>query len=533
MPVQNTTGSANVVKLSADALDWALTHVETFGDTDIFPPAFEFEAIRNGWTDVRAFLERQDLLNWAIQPYRRCLSPKHRFGFRISTQLDPLDTLIFTALVFELGEDIESARIPPDARIVHSSRFMPSKAGAFFNSDFTYETFRARSLEHADRCSHVVTADIADFFPRVYSHPLENALKACTTHQLHVRALIRLLKQWNSGSSYGIPVGPAASRLLAELVISDVDNALLSEGCTFCRYVDDYRIFCDRDRTAYEALAVLAKTLFDNHGLTLQQHKTAIVDASQFVSLNQWTERDEERGSLTQRFEQILKGIGINSWYEPIEYDDLKQEIQEQIDALNLSQLLNDQITAEHELDIQIVRFVLRRLGQLGSAEAVDIVLEENAIVRLYPVFKDVLEYLSAVRKLNADRRKEIGEQILNLIDDSIVGHLEYHRCWILNTFSKDNQWDNESSFAGILQAYPDSFTKREVISALGRAHQVHWFKTAKRDFQQFGPWEKRAFIAAASCLPGDEGEFWYKSIKQQLTELERVIVEWALANPY
>ncbi len=76
---------------------------------------------------------------------------------------------------------------------------------------------------------YVVIADIADFFPRIYSHPLENALTECTNKNNHVLKIKRMLSDWNFSVSYGIPVGQSATRLLAEIVLDDVDRALISE----------------------------------------------------------------------------------------------------------------------------------------------------------------------------------------------------------------------------------------------------------------------------------------------------------------
>ena len=98
-----------MLRLNVTSLDWALAHVNALGDTDIFPRAFEFEAIThcwNGW--LRQWLSEQDIHTWAPRPYRRCLSPKHRYSFRVSTQLDPLDALVFAALVRDLGEDLRT-----------------------------------------------------------------------------------------------------------------------------------------------------------------------------------------------------------------------------------------------------------------------------------------------------------------------------------------------------------------------------------------------------------------------------------------
>ena len=92
-----------MLKLSPDSLDWALQHALSKGDTDIFPRAFEFQAIDSNWDEVRDCLANQDILSWTSRPLRQCLSPKRRYGFRIATQLDPLDFLIFSALVYEIS----------------------------------------------------------------------------------------------------------------------------------------------------------------------------------------------------------------------------------------------------------------------------------------------------------------------------------------------------------------------------------------------------------------------------------------------
>ena len=522
------------VKLSSDSLDWALKHIEKYGDTDIFPVPFEYEAIRYDWeNNLKRMLSEIDLYNYKIRPYRRCLSPKHRFGFRVSTQLDPFDTLIYLSLLYELGNDIEAARVPVGDLVVHSYRFLPDSSGRMFNSTIGYDSFIKRSAElgYSGNYKWVVVADIADFFPRIYHHPLENALKACTSKYEHANVTYKLINKWNHSISYGIPVGQTASRLLAELTISDVDQTLLSEGVTYCRFSDDFRLFCDTKKRAYELLALLANTLFENHGLTLQQNKTKILPINEFCDAYLRTDRLVEHESLSYRFSEILRKIGIDDWYEEIEYDELASEVQEEIDKLNLKGILDEQITQGDQLDLGITRFVLRRLGQINDKSALKLVLSNIEV--LYPVFKDAISYIFEIRRLGSDTRHKIGSYLIKLMQDSIVGHLEYHRSWILNIFAHDKEWDNEKQFPVLYNSSNDSFSRRELISAMGRAGHGHWFKRKKRDIGSFDPWEKRAFLAAASCLPGDEAVHWYNSIKPGLDELEKTVIKWAKDNPY
>ncbi len=39
-------------QLQPESLDWAFTHTQRFGDTDIFPVPFEYEAIKHSWSGL-------------------------------------------------------------------------------------------------------------------------------------------------------------------------------------------------------------------------------------------------------------------------------------------------------------------------------------------------------------------------------------------------------------------------------------------------------------------------------------------------
>ena len=149
------------------SLDWALNHALTLGDTDIFPDIFEFHAIHHDWDRIKKSIQKVDASEWKVRPFRKCLVPKHRFGFRVSTQLDPLDFLVFTAIIKDVGTKLESTRIPSIDNVVHSYRFSPNKDGRIYSDLYTYRTFQKASYDNCEKygSSHIVVADIADFFP--------------------------------------------------------------------------------------------------------------------------------------------------------------------------------------------------------------------------------------------------------------------------------------------------------------------------------------------------------------------------------
>lgn len=87
-----------------------------------------------------------------------------------------------------------------------------------------------------------------------------------------------------SRQSYGIPVGSSASRIIAEAILTDVDDALVHEEVAFTRYVDDYRIFIRPDQNPYRIIAFLSEQLAKNEGLSLNAQKTRLLTAKEFLA---------------------------------------------------------------------------------------------------------------------------------------------------------------------------------------------------------------------------------------------------------
>jgi hypothetical protein len=516
------------------ALDWALQHALTYGDTDIFPDVFEFEAIADSWNAVKSRVKDTDVLNWKVRPFRRCLVPKHRFGFRISTQLDPLDFLIFTALLREIGEKLEAQRIPLPDNIVHSYRFSPESDGRMFSDKYTYRTFQQASHEACNslRPSHVVIADIADFFPRLYTHRIDNAVStALGIGHMHAAAIKNLIGHWAGAYSYGIPVGSAASRLIAEVTISDIDQLLLSEGMNYVRYSDDFRVFCSSEAEAYKNLTLIARSLMESHGLTPQQNKTKIIPVEIFRKNYLKENERRELETLSERFYELLKQIGVEDTYSEIDYDALPEEYQQAIDQLNLEGILEEQID-EEEPDLSLLKFLLRRLGQLGDTHAIDLIFDN--FEKFVPVVRETIEYFLNLNGLQVERKTELGKRILQIYKDesSTASHLEYSRMYMLLPFALDREWNSDDQYVKLYNDAFDEFAIRELLLAMGRSKKDFWFRTRKQSLNQMTPWLRRAFIYGASCLPAEEYKHWIRGIDSQLDDLERAVATWAKKHP-
>jgi len=522
-----------MIRLRQDTLDWALEHSLRHGDTDIFPLSFEFRAIQQDWGTVRTYLSEQNLLVWQTRPLRECLAPKGPHAFRNVTQLDPLDFLLFCGLVYEIGADLEMRRVPPETSIVFSHRFAPTQDGRMFDPNVGHRQFLNECSRRLTQpgVSYVAVADIADFYPRIYHHPLQNALAAATVHAAHVGAIMRLLGGWTGRVSYGVPIGSDPARLLAELTISDVDDALMSDGMQFVRFSDDYRFFAQTHSEAYRNIAYLANYLYYNHGLTLQPQKTEIMPVDEFRQRFLRTLEERELENVRNQFERFAEELGLDTWYEPIEYDDLTDEQQKFVDSLNLVEMFRQELDGARGPDFAVVRFALRRMAQLGSADLVDDVFAHMNV--LHPIFPDIIRYLARIRGLQGNDRAEIGAQILNLVEDSIVSELEYNRMWALQLFAQSREWYNIDRLFRLIGATPGMLTRRKIILAMGRSRQVHWFQLRRRHLFEESPWPRRALLAAASCMPADAYTHWCRSIEARLDPLERAVICWARQNPF
>jgi len=244
-----------------------------FGDTDIFPVPFEIEAVNHSWQPLQKKLMSLDLATYRIGAIRRTLVPKPNAGFRVATQLDPLDSLVYTALIYEAAEAIEQSRVSLSQRVACSYRIKLDAGGSFFRSDNGWSDFQQRSSELANsgNFTHVLFADVSDFYNQIYHHRLENALADANLSDERRRNVIKFISQLTAAQSRGIPVGPYASILLAEACLNDVDVFLLRKGYTHVRYVDDFRIFCPTERNALTVLHDLSEYLYTSQRLSLER----------------------------------------------------------------------------------------------------------------------------------------------------------------------------------------------------------------------------------------------------------------------
>ncbi|XGV99574.1 MAG: hypothetical protein ACAF41_11625 [Leptolyngbya sp. BL-A-14] len=187
----------------------------------------------------------------------------------------------------------------------------------------------------------------------------------------------------------------------------------------------------------------------------------------------------------------------------------------------------------EEEPDLSLLKFLLRRLGQLSDTAVLDSIFDNFS--KFVPVIRETIEYLLRLDTLSPADKSLLGKDLIRFYKDetSTASHLEYSRMYLLRPFALDIEWNSKDQYVKLYNdALDDDFSKREILLAMGRSKKDFWFRSRKLSLNQMTPWIRRAFIYAASCLPSDEYKHWIRGVDGNLDDVERAVASWAKKNP-
>ena len=486
--------------VAIEALSWALDHILLYGDTDIFPRGFEYDAIANSREDTLASLRKLELNYSTQQSHFELAVPKDR-GFRVAHQLDPLDAILYTARVYEMGHTIEGGRMGMNSAC--SYRFEPTPEGKFYSASSGWETYKQRSWELARTSSHVLYVDIADFYGQIFHSRLRASLERCGIDSIRSRTMEKFLGHI-SPTGQGIPVGPSASHLLAEAFLNDLDSYLRTLDLPFVRYVDDVRIFASKERLT-RILADLTTILAVRHGLTMQSGKTEIARTDVFVkryitAAGPLDEVDASLDGLEDAF--VLDDMGYDQGEEIDEHlaGDLDED--DFLLARNLRTVLRDDRVGSREL-----RGLLRRTRRLWMAPRFFEAIYDD-IPLLIPVIDEVCRIIRRVpAEVGADN--SLGHRLASAVSGSDFSSIGFVGLWVSHLFAERPDimpFDDALRFA---QSYEDNLGIRPQ-ALLARANaEESWVTDRMTDLRGLGPWDRRAVLWATSVVPESDRFAW------------------------
>ena len=142
----------------------------------------------------------------------------------------------------------------------------------------------ARSLSRASS-HYILKTDIDNFYPSIYTHAIPWALHGKlvakqnrSKPRYYGNVLDQIIRNSQDQQTLGIHIGPDCSLVVAEIILSAVDIALLATGLeNGFRYLDDYEFGFGTYSQAQQALADLQGEL-SKYELHLNPRKTHLVE---------------------------------------------------------------------------------------------------------------------------------------------------------------------------------------------------------------------------------------------------------------
>jgi hypothetical protein len=520
--------------LTTQELDAAFAAISHHGYSTMLPEPAEWRVVKDNWTVIRESIVKLDLDNYEPFAAMRVFAPKSRANIRVTHLLHPQDLIIYTALVLIVSQDIESNRISTKSKRVFSYRISPTSDPGLYHSRGSFEAYLGKLSDKADKGSvkFVALADIADFYPRIYQHRLENVIESIAKNPRTTevaRVLVRkLIANLMGRNSYGIPVGPYASRLLGEAILIDVDANLQSQGIDFVRWVDDYNIFCKNEYEAQSVIFSLAEWLFSNHGLTLQSAKSKILPVARFKS----EILIQPEGQLTDRdtVVQVLREFRIG--YEGDVDDEEPNEVEiastlAALQAIDLRGMLQASLADTALVDYEAVTFALVKLPRIPGVsvdlkhDILDLVIENAEL--LYPVAEYIAKYVLSFTDLTPREQRNIAAKLLKPLKSKHNPPPPYYAMWILHIFSTSTSWNHVADIIDLYRNSRSEIVKRQAALAIHVSGNRAEALVIKDDYVAASPMLKSAILFASTKLGIDERKHW-KLSKSVTGVIEKLI---------
>jgi hypothetical protein len=505
------------------AIELALNNVQKEGLTDIFPTPFEVSLLKNNF--FRTFLASQTktriasngLSGLKVHPISHVLFPKKdAYDFRRAALIQPIDTIVYLALVLMYADVIEKCRIKKANKVVFSYRFKP-KDGYLFDPKYNYTSFQAHVTEQqkSKNVKVLVKCDISNFFDRLNLHRLESTLLSLPIDNKLVRLTNELLLFWANRDSYSIPIGGNASRILAEAALISVDDYLLSLKVKFCRFVDDYRLFAPDAKTAHAWLTLLVERLY-LEGLTVNPAKTVIEDVSKKAKSTAAVSEEARQVANELRQGRIIVGY---SGTIPTKFRELSErEISELKEAA--TDELEDKITNSQILQPNDVRRFLRIVVASGDYSKLSLY---QSLVEKFPQFTPLL--IDLLIKKGALIPPHLKESITGYFSHALAEGEKYPEYMLISIVKLlgTNGFSNATALMELfrsLKRNSGAYIGRAVLDALSG----NTTRTDVLEIRQYYPradlWEKRSIIKIIdSTLSEEEKRPWLKNVKVHSSE--------------
>lgn len=506
--------------LSIEAVDFAKNHITHFWDSDFFLKPFEFVSLWSSWPEVREYLTTTDIRQMEVWTPRIMAAPKPNGSFRVVHQLDPINTLAYTAIAYSIAQAVEQARESQDRSVACSYRIsLDFDAGKFFGEGNGFKRFVEQSRALASNHAYALFSDITDFYNQIYLHRLQNAISFAAPMSTDLADdLEDFLTRLNGGVSRGVPVGPVASVIMAEAVLMDVDAFLIERGVSHTRYVDDFRIFANSREDLRNLLSELILYLHSNHRLVLSSDKTKILPTDQFIEGILDDPDEIERREIHRQLEEIE--LGDEYSFEDDQEEDASTSADTQQRTRALTELMV-RVCSITPLDLGLARHVLRRCRRYRLRAILPQLLQHFDFFA--PVISDVVLYLDSVT--NNKFLEHYGDQLYDICQTADSLKIDFVRFWFAHYIVKNKIMSDEERFYRFIHDGPHLEPKAQ---AAFNMRSVAWVRKFRYQIDQLSPWERRQVFRCSAVLAQDERRHWYRNLEQNpMSKLDRWVLAW------
>ena len=307
----------------------------------------------------------QRLNDNVVSPAIEVPIPKTPFFTRSAVLLALEDRIAYQAVVESFAAKAEVQTYSG----VYSARLAAKPGKYFFRQKGTdaWLAFRkAVQREFEAGAEWLVKTDLTAYFDTISHDLLINEVAALNVPGRTIGLLRSMLRQWTLVPGIGIPQGPNASRLLGNLYLHPVDQAMADAGYKYFRYLDDVYIVAKTRREATGAIRLFEREC---------RLRGLLVSSSKTVPLQGEDAKEELTGGSELDAAQYL-----------MDADQLPKARKQ------LRKILKKSLHDDGRIDVRSARFSLWRLTLLRESSLLNPLLKR--LENLAPVATVAMTYL-------------------------------------------------------------------------------------------------------------------------------------------
>lgn len=203
--------------------------------------------------------------NWQATSPTRIYLPKASGLLRPITLLCLEDQIVLQALANKVALHLRKRRRRVELKQVFSNCLEPGTNSIFFLQDWrkSYHAFQVKLQSHlASGHRWIAHFDLAAFYETISHRAMQSIIAPRGGNPEAWLRINQWLCVWSAGRTgvqveHGIPQGPIASDLIADVFMLPIDEVMRRDGVKYIRYVDDIRVLAKTQKEARRAAIAL------------------------------------------------------------------------------------------------------------------------------------------------------------------------------------------------------------------------------------------------------------------------------------